>query len=62
MTEQQYLDATNLAKLRIAQAAIRDCLFMDQDSIAAENSIKYDLASMIRDHEKRVTLSDKDEE
>ncbi len=56
MTEQQYLNATNLAKLRIAQAAIRDCLFMDQDSIAGENSIKYDLAHMIRDHESRVSI------
>ena len=28
MTESEYLDATNLAKIRIANRCLRDCLFV----------------------------------
>lgn len=29
MTETEYIDATNLAKMRIAYRAVADCLFME---------------------------------
>jgi hypothetical protein len=32
MTEQEYIDATNLAKLRAAEALLRDCLFTGQSN------------------------------
>lgn len=34
MTEQEYIDATNLAKLRIAKTIVWDCLPMREDEKA----------------------------
>ncbi len=31
MTEEEYIDATNLDKLRIVADILRDCLFLDKD-------------------------------
>lgn len=39
MTETEYINATNLCKLRIAQSVLRDCLFMDEIDAAIQQSI-----------------------
>ena len=32
MTEQEYMDATNLAKIRIAKEVLRDTIFLDENA------------------------------
>jgi len=44
--EQEYLDATNLAKLRIAKTILHDCLFLDPKD-AIEQSNIFDLLTML---------------
>lgn len=45
MKEREYIDLTNLAKLRLAIHAIRDCLEMEHDEgVARTESLKYLIA------------------
>lgn len=40
MTEQEYIDATNLAKIRTAKVIIHDCLPMREDEEALQVEIR----------------------
>jgi hypothetical protein len=44
VTEQEYIDATNLAKLRIAKTIVWDCLPMRED----EKALSVDLLVLLR--------------
>ena len=56
MKGQEYIDATNLSKLRIAQAAILDCLFTGDQSAneALHIEVLEKLAIIKKDIESRV--------
>lgn len=41
MTEEEYIDATNLAKVRSAKAIVRDCLSMSEHETAIQRDIQY---------------------
>lgn len=58
MTEQEYIDATNLAKLRIAMTVIRDCLPMRDDEKQFEQQIRQTLARWISKLEEIISPSD----
>ncbi len=40
MTEQEYIDATNLAKIRTAKTIIHDCLAMTKDEEGMQTAIR----------------------
>lgn len=54
MTEDEYINATNLAKLRIAQAAFRDCLFMHPAEADVQSAIVGKIWSLIQAYEGKV--------
>lgn len=58
MTEQEYIDATNLAKLRTATTIVRDCLPMRDDEKEFEQKILQALARWVGKLEKIVSASD----
>lgn len=58
MNEQEYIDATNLAKLRTAMTIVRDCLPMRDDEKEFEQEIRQALARWIDKLEKIVSASD----
>lgn len=47
MTEQEYIDATNLAKLRTMKTILHDCLPMRPDEEKMEREIRLPLAKWI---------------
>ena len=47
MTEQEYIDVTNLAKLRTAMTILRDCLAMRPEEEKMEREIRLPLAKWI---------------
>lgn len=47
MTEQEYIDATNLAKLRTMKAILHDCLPMRPDEQGYEMGVRLALAKWI---------------
>ena len=57
MKEDEYINATNLAKLRIAKTILRDCLFFDEDEKAAEISIQW-ISTLIEKLEKSVSAEE----
>lgn len=52
MTEQDYIDVTNLAKLRMMQTILRDVLAMRQEEQSIEKDIGIPLAKWIERLEK----------
>jgi hypothetical protein len=47
MTEQEYIDATNLAKLRTMKTILHDCLAMRPEEAAMEKDARIALAKWI---------------
>ena len=56
MTEQEYIDATNLAKLRIAHHAVHDCVFMRSAETVSEGQIRAALMRMIETLAEKMVL------
>lgn len=54
MTEQEYIDATNLTKLRTAQTILRDCLFLDEKDENDASISRQRIAELIDKLEKKV--------
>lgn len=54
MKEEDYIDVTNLTKLRIASNIIRDCFFTEDPNKTRKRSIIANLVLMIDDLEKKV--------
>ena len=50
MTEQEYIDATNLAKIRIAKTVIHDCLAMRHD----EQGLQIEIQRALRRWEEQL--------
>lgn len=59
MTEQEYIDATNLAKIRIAYAALVDC-YIEDDSCYKNIQVGciMDMYNLIRELEKKIECSE----
>ncbi len=57
MTEQDYIDATNLAKLRIAYVIVKDCLAMRATEESQHLAIRRALRNWIDELEPRVRLA-----
>lgn len=58
MTETEYINATNLAKLRIADAAVRDTVFLDSKGAARRNSVANGLYDLIHELEEVVVVEE----
>lgn len=58
MNEQEYIDATNLAKLRTAATIVRDCLPMRDDEKELEQKILQAIARWVGELERIVSPSD----
>jgi hypothetical protein len=57
MSEQEYIDATNLAKLRIVRDALHDCIFVRVDDQVPIDLVRKEVSRMIENLTKRVQLS-----
>jgi hypothetical protein len=54
MSEQEYIDATNLAKLRIAKTIVYDCLAMTLAEESMQRDIRRALSKWIEELEPKV--------
>jgi hypothetical protein len=57
MTEREYIDATNLAKLRTAKTIVYDCLAMTADEEEHQKEIRRALTKWIDHLENKVNLT-----
>ena len=60
MTEQEYLDATNLARVRVAISTIRFCTFLDADGSEVSDLIVEALYSLESALERRINIKEEE--
>jgi hypothetical protein len=60
MTEQEYLDATNLARVRVAISTMRFCTFLDADESTDSDLIVATLYALESALERRVNIKEEE--
>lgn len=58
MTEDEYIDSSNMAKLEMARNILNDCMFSDEDDQSTQSTARHGIVMLIKSTKHRIDIKE----